>query len=336
MLLNRYKICFLCIFTLICLSCVGSEVKVTKDTVYEPPISLKEHEYLLGPGDVIEIVYHVIPKPNENEYILAVGDVIRVEFTYHPDMDRKLTILPDGSITLLRKGKIKAAGMTVTELTKKITKVYSDIFKDPEVTITTVKYNTAIYSLRKAITTAPRGQSKLTTIRPDGYISFPMIEDIKGSGLTLPQLRHVVQEEYSKIIYNIKVTLILKILENNVAYVLGEVKNPNSYLMKGPITVTQILSMAGGVLDTAEKRTILVLRLSKDRKAIARLINLKEIIAEGNIGRDILLQQYDIVYVPKSRIARADVWVEQHINQIVPRFLRAVFSVSDRVDVIED
>ena len=331
--LFRSKAIFLLTTLVLLFSCGSPEIKITKDMTYEPPLPLVENEYLLGPGDIIEIVYHVIPKPNKKPYILSVGDVIKVEFTYHPDINRKLTILPDGSITLPRKGKIFAAGLTVTQLQEKLTKIYSDIFRDPLITITMVKYNTTIYSLRKAITTAPRGQSKLTAIRPDGYISFPMINDIKASGMTLPQLKEIVSKEYGKIIDNLKITLILKYLKNNVVYVMGEVEKPNYYLMQGPTTVMQAISMAGGLLDSAERSTVIVIRLNKQHKGEAKLVDLNKVIAEGNIGLDILLKQYDIVYVPKSRIAKADVWVDQHINKIIPECFRAVFSVSDRVDV---
>ena len=92
--------------------------------------------------------------------------------------------------------------------------------------------------------------------------------------------------------------------------------------MEGPRTVTQILSMAGGVKDTAEKETILVVSRDKSWRPVGRLVNLKKIIEEGNIGYDLVLNQYDIVYVPKSRIARADLWVDQYINGIVPDFFR--------------
>lgn len=316
------KMSMIILACLLVMSCASPEVKITKDATYEPSLPLQEFEYHLGPGDVIEIVYHVIPKPDKHEYVLAVGDVIRVEFTYHKDINRRLTIAPDGNITLPRKGKIQAAGFTVSQLRKKLVHIYSNIFRDPEITITMIKYNTAIYSLRKAITTAPRGQSKLTTVRPDGYISFPMIDDVYAKGLTLPQLRAQVTKEYSRIINNLKITLILKILKNNVIYVLGEVKNPNIYLMDRPTSVMQALSMAGGLLDTAKKETVLVVRLNKDRNPEAKLVNIKKIIAEGNIANDLLLQQYDIVYVPKTEIAQADLWVSQHLTQLIPSWFK--------------
>ena len=313
---------------ILCTSCAGlPEVSITEDTVYEPPCPKIEHEYLLGPGDIIEIIYHYDPKPDANEYHLAVGDVIKVEFTYHKDITRTLTVRPDGNIAVPRKGDVNVIGLTPTQLREKLTNLFSDDFKDPLITITMIQYNRAIDHLKKAITTAPRGQSKLTTIRPDGYISFPIIEDIKAAGLTLPRLRRIASEEYDKLIDNLTVSLILKVMKANLVYVMGEIEQPNVYLMQGRTTVTQILAMAGGVLDTAQKRTILIISRDKERRPWGRLVNLKKIIKEGNISRDITLNQYDIVYVPKSAIARADLWVDQYINQIVPEFIAAHYDL---------
>lgn len=316
---------------ILCTSCTGlPEVSIIEDTVYEPPCPKIEHEYLLGPGDVIEIIYHYDPKPDASEYRLAVGDVIKVEFTYHNNANRTLTVRPDGNIALPRKGDVNVIGLTPTQLREKLTNLFSDDFKDPLITITMIQYNRAIDHLKTAITTAPRGQSKLTTIRPDGYISFPVIEDIKAEAMTLPKLRKIASEEYSKLIDNLTVSLILKIMKANLVYVFGEVENPNVYLMQGRTTVTQILATAGGVLDTAQKRTILVVSRDKERRPWGRLVNLEKIIQEGNISRDITLNQYDIIYVPKSAIARADLWVDQHINQIVPEFISADYNLGGK------
>ena len=311
-----------------CMSCAGPpEVGITEDTIYDRPMPRVEYEYELGPGDVIEIVYHYTPKPITTEYYLAVGDVLRVEFAYHRDTNRQLTVRPDGNIAMPRRGDVHVLGLTPAQLQKKLTEMYSNEFKDPVITITMVQYNRAIEHLKTAITTAPRGQSKLTTVRPDGYISFPVLNDILAKGKTLPELRKIVTKEYSKLIDNLTVSLILKVMKANLVYVMGEVAGPDYYLMEGPQTVTQLIARAGGLLDSAEKRTVLVISRDKTRRPWGRLVNLKRIFNDGDISQDIILQQYDIVYVPKSSIARRNLFVEQYINRMVPDFFSADYAV---------
>lgn len=314
------------------ISCAGPpQVGITEDTIYNRPVPKVEYEYELGPGDVIEIVYHYTPKPDSSEYYLAVGDVIKVEFAYHKDVDRTLTVRPDGNVTMPRKGDIHVLGLTPKQLQGKLTDLYSKEFKDPVITITMVQYNRAIDHLKKAITTAPRGQSKLTTVRPDGYITLPMLPDIMAKGKTMPDLKEIALQEYAKLIDNLTVSLILKVMKANVVYVMGEVAKSDYYLMEGPHTVSQIISRAGGVLGTAELSTVLVISRDKDRRPWGRLLDLEKVLSEGNISQDIVLQQYDVVFVPKSKIARMNLFVEQYINRMIPPNLLDPYSLGGRL-----
>ncbi len=299
-------------------SCTSPEVGIQEDVIYNRAMPKYEFEYELGPGDVMEIVYHYTPRPDTNEYYLAVGDVVRVEFAYHPEVNRNVTVTPDGNISMPQRGDVRALGLTPTQLQKRLTNIYSDDFIDPVVTITMVEYNRTIDHLKRAITTAARGQSKLTTIRPDGYISFPVIRDVFAKGKTLPELKEVVQAEYSKQVDNLTITLILKEVHANLVYIMGEIRNPGYFLMEHPYTVSQLAARAGGLLNTAEKRSILVITRDRDRRPWGRIVNLRKIIEGGDMSQDIVLSQYDVVYVPKSKIARANLFVEQYINNMIP------------------
>ena len=322
-MLSQYRIHWVLFFCLFCISCAGPNITIEKDTVYNKPIAEFPDEYYLGPGDVIEIIYHTTLKPTEKSYILSIGDVIKVEFYYHPELNRETTILPDGKIALPLKGEIDVSGLTPSQLAEKITRLYSDIFKDPSVTITLVEYDQAIIQLKEAIANRDRGQSKLSVIRPDGFITLPLLpKDIKASGLTIPQLKAVVSKDYREILSNLDLSLILEKSRSNLVYVMGEVRKPNYYQMDSPTTLTQILSRAGGLLDTAGTSSILVLSRDKEKKPVGRLVDLDKIIGEGNIGNDLLLRQYDVVYVPRSTISNVNLFVDQYINKIVPEFFR--------------
>lgn len=331
---QKTLICFFLFTVFLMIGCTGPRISITEDTVYETPLPQTTFEYYLGPGDVVEIIYHFENRPSQQEYTFSVGDVLLVEFFYHPEMNKQVIIRPDGMITLPLKGDINAGGLTPTQLKSKIALLFADMFKDPVVTVTLIEFDQAINRLREAITTATRGQSKTTTIRPDGYVSFPLIGDIRAAGLTLPRLRDIVVSEYSKVVDRLSISVNLAEIRSNLVYVLGEVKKPDYYLMMGPTTLTQILSQAGGFLDTAEKCSVLVLSRNHDRKPVGKIVNLDEVIGKGNIGQDLLLKQFDVVFVPKSRIAKADLFVDQYINQIIPRMFRA--SINYGYDLNDD
>ena len=316
----------------VCASCAGRpEVGIDKETLYDRPMPRVEHEYLLGPGDVLEIVYHYTPKPDTKEYVLSVADILKVEFAYHPDMNRELTVRPDGNITMPKKGAVFALGLTPLELQDKIIELYSQEFIDPVVTVTMIQYNRTIDRLKKAITTSSRGQSKLSAIRPDGYVSFPVINDVLAGGKPLPEVKEILTKQYQAQVDNLTITLILKVMKANLVYIMGEVARPNSYLIDGTSTVSQLIARAGGTTDRAEKSTVLIISRDKKRRPWGRLVNLEKVLYDGDLSQDLVLGQYDIVYVPKSAIARRNLFVDQYINKMIPTSLVGPYEMGGTV-----
>jgi len=112
---------------LFCISCGGPPtVGISEDVIYNRPMPKIEYEYELGPGDVIEIVYHYTAKSNTQEYYLSVGDVLRVEFTYHEDINRNLPL----AMTSGNMGKvIYPSGLTVVSLLCPRSEVVIAVFK---------------------------------------------------------------------------------------------------------------------------------------------------------------------------------------------------------------
>lgn len=308
-------------------ACVGVEVEIKADTTHEEPVPDMITEYLLGPGDVIEIFYTFMTRPTTKPYRLSVGDSIRLEFQYHAELNRDLTLQPDGKIMLPLKGELIAAGLTPMELDREITKLFSDTFQKPVITVTLLTFNQPVTQFQEAIRSDRRGQGRLLKIRPDGYITFPVIGDVMAAARTLPQLVEIATRKYQEKVENLSISLMLQEANSNLVYVLGEVRKPDFYKMESPTTVSQILSRAGILFETAELTTILVISRTKENKPWGRIFNLEEVLAQANIGNDFLLKQYDVVYVPKTKIDKAGVFVENYVNRLVPRFFRTGVSV---------
>lgn len=308
------------------LACTDVKVSIKEDTVYEAPKIEAESSYVVGPGDSLQITYFFGTRPTEKEYTLEVGDIIDVQFYYHEDVNKTATIHPDGNISLARKGPIRAAGLTTSELKEKITKLYSDEFKNPVVTITLIEFNQALKGFKEAITSDNQGQSKTVLVRPDGYIGLFHIEnDIRAAGMTIPELREIISQKYRKHFESLTISLALANTGSNLVYVSGEVNNPDSYQLVGPTTVSQVLSQAGIIWENAELSSIVVISRSPEGKPVGKLVDLNKVIGEANIGNDILLKRFDIVYVPKNKIRKANVFVDQYINGILPNATRLNF-----------
>jgi polysaccharide export outer membrane protein len=73
--------------------------------------------------------------PPPPEYQIGFGDVLEVKFFYDPELNETLLVRSDGRITLPRLGDIIVAGLTPTHLDSIITEKYSEILKNPDITI---------------------------------------------------------------------------------------------------------------------------------------------------------------------------------------------------------
>lgn len=79
---------------------------------------------------------HEEPAPMEGlGYRLQPGDLVRVKFLFHPELDVKVPIRPDGDITLQLAGQVHAAGLTTTQLEDIVKERTSDRLRDPEVSV---------------------------------------------------------------------------------------------------------------------------------------------------------------------------------------------------------
>src|SRR6185295_3218969 len=59
-------------------------------------------------------------------YLIQAYDSLRVKFVYHPDLDTKVPVRPDGGINVTGVGEFQAAGNTTQQLAREIEKVSSD------------------------------------------------------------------------------------------------------------------------------------------------------------------------------------------------------------------
>jgi polysaccharide export outer membrane protein len=319
-------------------SCSDVNVSIREDTTFEEPVVKIQPGYVLGPGDTVQITYFFGTQQIEKEYTLEVGDVMNVEFYYHPEINSTATIRPDGKITLARKGDIQAAGLTTRQLVKNISTLYGDVFKDPLVTITLVEFNQALKGFKEAVTSDRFGHSKIFLIRPDGYANlFHLESEILAAGHTLSQLKSVVEAVYRKKFVGLAVSLALESTGGNLVYVSGEVRKPDAYRLVQPTTVSQILSRAGIIYENAELSSVIVVSRSPEGKPIGRVVDLNKVIGEGNIGNDVLLNRFDVVYVPKNKITKVNVWVSQYLTNVVPDWLRLsfVYSLGGKADIFE-
>jgi len=154
-------------------------------------------------------------------------------------------------------------------------------------------------------------------IRPDGKISLQLINDVQAAGLTPSELNKILTEKYESKLRKPEVAVIVKTFSAQKVYIGGEVASPQVISLHGKLTALQAIYMAGGFRESGQLSNVLVLRNTGSQKSEILKININKILK--NKMPDIYLKPYDIVYIPKTFIAQADKFVDEYINQIVPR-----------------
>ena len=86
-------------------------------------------------------------------------------------------------------------------------------------------------------------------VRPDGLISLPLLNDVNASGLTPEQLRVAISQGASKFVEEPTVSVVVKAINSRKVFITGQVAKPGPVPLGGPMTVLQLIAMAGGVAE---------------------------------------------------------------------------------------
>jgi protein involved in polysaccharide export with SLBB domain len=162
-------------------------------------------------------------------------------------------------------------------------------------------------------------------IQPDGMIMLQLVGKVEARGQTLEALAKHLTDRYSQAgLRNPAVTVMLRKSTGQRVFVGGEVNSPKMVLYEGRLTLAQALFEAGGLKTTAGQENIVVLRNDGRGGALSLRVDFeKEVVQEG---KDVPLQPYDVVVVPKSSIAEVNQFVEQYISKMVPTWVSFGFS----------
>lgn len=140
---------------------------------------------------------------------------------------------------------------------------------------------------------------RTVTVRPDGMISFPLIEEISAAGLTPAQLEEtmaVALSDYVEILPG-ELSVTVDEVHSYTVSVLGEVRNPGRFEFKNSATVLDALALAGGLTEFASADEIMILRNQPDGLLRIRF-NYEELMKKPNSNMELGVYPGDTVLVP--------------------------------------
>lgn len=154
-------------------------------------------------------------------------------------------------------------------------------------------------------------------IDPSGNIQYPLVGEIRASGLTISQLREELTGRLSRYLVDPQVDISVSNLKNLRLYVLGEVKVPGTYEWRKGMSAWEGISLAGGFNTDADQENILLVR-SEYSRTVIKAVNLKSILSGEHLVQDIYLQNSDVVYVLPTAIVDVQRFMTRLYNILSP------------------
>ncbi len=157
-------------------------------------------------------------------------------------------------------------------------------------------------------------------IRPDGKISFEGLGTLSAAGKTPEELAEDIRMkaiELYKLPAEKPIDVRVVTYRSSIFYVLGEVDLPGPKLLTGRNTVFSALAEASPTVLAWEER-VQVIRPAKTREGKARIfeVNYDRMTARGELDKNVLLEEGDILYVPPTVMSAIAMKVEEFVRPI--------------------
>lgn len=138
--------------------------------------------------------------------------------------------------------------------------------------------------------------SRTVPVRPDGFISMPMVGDVVAEGKTPAELAEELKQKLSPYVQEPRITVIVREVNSSRVYVLGEVAHPGAYPLRGRVSLVQAIALAGGFTDFADSDAIIVIRSDAQGGRIP--VRYSDLISNRKDKRELILRPGDTIVVP--------------------------------------
>jgi polysaccharide export outer membrane protein len=146
--------------------------------------------------------------------------------------------------------------------------------------------------------------NQTVTVQPDGFITLKGVGDVHVAGQTVPELTQTLRNSYDKILNDPLISVVLKDFEKPYFTAGGQFNRPGKYDLRGTVTLTEAVAMAGGFNETAKHSQVLLFRRVNDQWMEAKIYDVKKMMKEGKLGEDPTLRPGDQLFVPKNLLSK--------------------------------
>lgn len=270
------------------------------------------------------------------EYVLRAGDELDIRCYAIPELNQTVRIRPDGKVSLVLLDDVEASGRTAEQLGESLSELYSKHFKTPHITAVVRNfYNFNVYVggnvVHPGLVPLSGGLTAAAAVIQAGGLkdeeSAKMLLVLRPSAQDSPTILRLNLEDVltgGRADVPLRASDVLFVPKTSISvYVGGEVTEPGLMPLNGKLTVLTAVIKAHGFKNTASTRSVMLIR-EGDKGPEVRKLDLRHILARGD--GDLDLKPFDVVYVPKSTIAKVDQFMDQYFRQVVPISMNMGFS----------
>jgi polysaccharide biosynthesis/export protein len=247
------------------------------------------NRYLLGPGDLINVVFQRPPGP----YRLGLGDTISVVVQRFPNLSFQASINPEGNIIVPLIGTVSLQGLTLEQAQEKIRVELDRFVIDPVIVL-------SLTGLRPD----PSFQAQ---VDPEGNIIVPQVGTVSVQGLSLKEAQEKIRQSLTNILVEPNLVVSLARPRPVQVTISGEVFRPGIYPVNSALPrVADALFIAGGSTNSADLRQVQVRRRLIDGSVISQTVDLYAVLQNDGSLPSLRLQDGDAIIVPRQEIGTDD------------------------------
>jgi polysaccharide export outer membrane protein len=141
-------------------------------------------------------------------------------------------------------------------------------------------------------------------VTEQGTITFPLIGDVKVTGLTPQQVGASIADKLrtGRFVVNPEVSVAVAQVNSRQVSVLGNVNKPGRYPIDAANSkLTDFIAAAGGVAGPGSD-TVTVVQTRPDGQSFKTDVDLSRMFSEGNLKANMPLQPGDTIYVHKAPV----------------------------------
>ena len=260
------------------------------------------------------VLMTIVPPTKAQDYTVGPGDALDISVL--GEWNAPAVVDPDGKIVIPLAGEIPVAGLTLPQVTEKVTVVLKPFIRDPQVMV----------SIRQAANRKQFVYLLGQVLHPGAYEipgyevqkQWTVAELIAVAGGPLPgaalpkaivmrkdtsipvDLEQLIVEGNASANVSLNAGDVVIVPESkNKVVVMGGVVKPGPYLFREGDHVVDVLSAAGGPTPKAMLSNIGVVRLEGAKPSV-KPVNLDKFYKSADAAQNVTLQAGDVVYVPEQ------------------------------------